>query len=157
VPPLPPGDISRSIPPLKPKASLYQILALRDCPLFRFCNGRRLYDDPKSQAFFQVLPHKRVSKPVNPIASSILMALSAQSSASYNPELDILLSSLESCAPSDLCLLSSPRASALHTAFESVFYDDFDPKSQKDIDRLPPAQAQRYNDASLTEFNGMKK
>jgi hypothetical protein len=81
----------------------------------------------------------------------------AQSSDPYNPELDILLSSLESGVPSELCLLTSPRASDLHTAFESVFYDGPDPKSQKDIDRLPPAQAKRYNDASIQEFNGMKR
>jgi hypothetical protein len=75
------------------------------------------------------------------------MTLMAQPSAPYNPELDVLLSSLESGVPSDLCLLSSPRASALHTAFKSVFYDGPDTKSQKDIDRLPPAQAQQRNNA----------
>ncbi len=119
--------------------------------------GDRLNDGPKSQAFFQVLPSKRVSQPTNPIASSVLQALLAQSSDPYNPELDILLSSLESGVPSELCLLTSSRASALHTAFESVFYDGPDPKSQKDIDRLPPAQAKRYNDDSIQEFNGMKQ
>jgi hypothetical protein len=116
----------------------------------------RRNDGPKSQAFFQDIPSKRVSKPVNPTASSVLLALLAQSSDPYNPELDILLSSLESGVPSDLCLLSSPRSSALHSAFDSVFYDGPDPKSQKDIDRLSPTHAKRYNDASIAEFNGMK-
>ncbi len=85
------------------------------------------------------------------------MALLAQSADPANPELHVLLSALESDVPSDLCLLSSPHASALHTTFDSVFYDGPDPKSQKDIDRLSPVNAKRYNDASIAEFHGMKR
>ena len=120
----------------------------------------RRNDGPKSQAFFQVIPSKRSTaqhnKP-NPTASTVLTALLAQASDPYNPELDLLLSSLESGRPADLCLLSSYRTSELHSALEGVFYDGPDPKSQKDIDNMVPAQAKRYNDASIAEFNGMKK
>jgi hypothetical protein len=31
-----------------------------------------------------------------------------------------------------------------------------DPKSQNDIDRMDPRDAQRFNDATITEVNGMK-
>ncbi len=49
--------------------------------------------------------------------------------------------------------MSIPRTSALHAAF----FDGQDPKSQREIDQLPPEEAKRYNDATRAEFNGMKK
>ncbi len=79
-----------------------------------------------------------------------------QSPNEYNPELDILLSCLESKVSPDLCLLSSARFTALHQAYPSDL-EGRDPKSQKEIDNLPPAEAKRFNDATLNEFNGMKK
>jgi hypothetical protein len=36
-------------------------------------------------------------------------------------------------------------------------FDGQDPKSQREIDQLPPQEAKRYNDATRAEFNEMKK
>jgi hypothetical protein len=54
-------------------------------------------------------------------------------------------------------VLTTQRSTDLHYAFASVFYDGPDPKSQKEIDRMPPIHAKRYNDASIAEFTGMKR
>jgi hypothetical protein len=114
--------------------------------------------------FFQVPaitpgPNRRSSRKV-PLSSTAVPAtkiLSAlmPSPDGYNPELDTLLSCLESKVPPDLCLLSSSRTTALHEAFPADL-DRRDPKSQKEIDALSPAEAERYNDATITEFLGMK-
>jgi hypothetical protein len=82
-------------------------------------------------------------------------ALLATPPNSYNPELDILVSCLESKVPPNLCLLSTAHTTALHATFPSDM-DEPDPKSQKEIDLLPPDKAKCFNDATLTEFLGMK-
>jgi hypothetical protein len=51
--------------------------------------------------------------------------------------------------------MSTPGTTALHTTFCGEF-DQPDPKSQKEIDKLPPEHQKRYNDATMTEFLGMK-
>jgi hypothetical protein len=130
--------------------------------------GDRKNDGPKSVSFFQVpdfqssghntrSSRNTTSQSSNPTLSptTVLSAL-MQSPDEYNPELDILLSCLESKVPPDLCLLSSARTTALHQAFP-VDLEGRDPRSQKEIDNLPPDEAKRFNDATLTEFNGMKK
>jgi hypothetical protein len=135
--------------------------------------GERMNDGPKSKAFFQVLPSKRTSyatltpssstttpvptQPASTNASQVLLALLSAAPEAYNPELDILMSAIESGVTSQLCLLSSQRTSDLHSAHDNVYYNGPDPKSQKEIELLPPAQAQRYNDASIAEFHGMKR
>ncbi len=70
-----------------------------------------------------------------------LHALVAQTPKPISLELHVLLSCMESRVSPDLCLLSTPRTSALHSAFASVFYDGPDPKSQKEIDRMSPIHA----------------
>jgi hypothetical protein len=122
--------------------------------------GDRRNDGPKSKEFFQVLPSKRsVSRPAEPNSppTATLQALSAQASPSSSRELDVLLSCMESRVSPDLCVLLTQRSTDLHYAFASVFYDGPDPKSQKEIDRMPPIHAKRYNDASIAEFTGMKR
>ncbi len=130
--------------------------------------GDRKNDGPKSVSFFQVPDHNssgpnrrssRIvpSQPANPVSSpSTVLSAILQSPDVYNPELDILLSCLESKVPADLCLLSTRRTTALHAAFP-IDLEGRDPKSQKEIDNMNPAEAKRFNDATLTEFNGMKK
>ena len=141
-------------PTAKPSSKYWTYEVVHDPPS---TTGDRQNDGPKSHSFFQVIPPKRTAGKPSPTASSVLTALIAQATDPYNPELDILLASLESGHPSDLCLLSSYRTSELHSALDGIFYDGPDPKSQKEIDRMPMHQAQRYNDASISEFNGMKQ
>jgi transposase InsO family protein len=132
--------------------------------------GDRTNDGPKLASFFQVPDSQRpgyntrrnrntASQSSNPTLSptKVLSALMQSPDVNeYNPELDILLSCLESKIPPGLCLLSSARSTALHQTFP-VDLEGRDPKSQKEIDNLPPDEAKRFNDATLTEFNGMKK
>jgi hypothetical protein len=116
--------------------------------------GDRNNDGPKNVSFFEPAssgPAKRSSRST-PGPSSALLATPPNS---YNPELDILMSCLESKVPPSLCLLSTARTTALHATFPSDM-DEPDPKSQKEIDLLPPDKAQRFNDATLNEFLGMK-
>ncbi len=130
--------------------------------------GDRKNDGSKSVSFFQVPdppqngPNRRSSRNIslqssNPALSpTTVLSTLIQSPDKYNPELDILLSCLESKVSPDRCLLSSARTTALHQVFPDGLKGR-DPKSQKEIDSLPPAEAKRFNDATLTEFNGMKK
>jgi hypothetical protein len=116
--------------------------------------GDRNNDGPKNVSFFEPAssgPATRSSRS-NPGPSSALLATPPNS---YNPELDILMSCLESKVPPSLCLLSTARTTALHATFPSDL-DGPDPKSQKEIDLLPPDKAKRFNDATLNEFLGMK-
>jgi hypothetical protein len=122
-------------------------------------------DGPKSVSFFQVPaitpgPNRRSSRNL-PLSSTDVPATKVLSALmpspdGYNPELDTLLYGLESKVPPDLCLISSQRTTALHEAFPADL-DGRDPKSQKKIDALSPTEAKRYNDATITEFIGMKK
>jgi hypothetical protein len=123
-------------------------------------------DGPKAISFFQVPETQPGSarrsariatqtSAMNIAPSKVLSAL-MKAPDEYNAELDTLLSCLESKAPPDLCLLSTPRTSALHATFPGDL-NGRDPKSQREIDQLPPEEAKRYNDATLAEFNGMKK
>jgi hypothetical protein len=128
--------------------------------------GDRMNDGPKAISFFQV-PETSTgserrsariatqSSTTNIAPAKVLSAL-MKAPDEYNAELDTLLSCLESKIPPDLCLLSTPRTSALHATFTGDL-NGRDPKSQREIDRLPLEEAQRYNDATLAEFNGMKK
>ncbi len=121
--------------------------------------GDRRNDGPKSKEFFQVLPSKRsVSRPAEPKSPStaILQALLAQTSPPSSRELDVLLSCMESRVSPDLCVLTTQRSTDLHYAFASVFYDGPDPKSQKEIDRMPPVHAKRYNDASIASQSSLE-
>jgi hypothetical protein len=117
--------------------------------------GDRRNDGPKSVSFFQTPPpvdgpNRRSSR-----NTSTAPALLAASPETYNPALDTLMSSIESRVPPDLCLMSTPSTTALHATFSGEL-DGPDPKSQKEINNLPPEQAKRYNDATMTEFLGMK-
>jgi transposase InsO family protein len=127
--------------------------------------GDRKNDGPKSISFFQVpattlSPNRRSSRNVPQSSTEVpatkVLSAFMPSPDGYNPELDTLLSCLESKVPPDLCLLSSKRTTALHEAFPADL-DGRDPKSQKEIDALSPTEAKRYNDATITEFLGMKK
>jgi hypothetical protein len=125
--------------------------------------GDRRNDGPKSVSFFQAPPtvqgeYRRNARniPLQASAPANVMSALMQTPEEYNPELDILMSCLESKIPADLCLLSTQRTSALHENFSGNI-DGHDPKSQKEIDLLPPEEAKRYNDTTLAEFNGMKK
>ena len=121
--------------------------------------GDRQNDGPKSKEFFQAAqPTRSASQPEltsNP--SDVLQALLAQTFPPQSRELEVLLSCMESRMTPDLCMLSTSRSTDLHFAFASVFYDGPDPKSQKEIDRMLPVHAQRYNEASIAEFTGMKR
>ncbi len=97
-------------------------------------------------------PNRRSSRVAHNAPAPALLASSPET---YDPAIDILMSSLESRIPPDLCLMSTPSTTALHTTFSGEF-DEPDPKSQKKIDQLPPEHQQRYNDATMTEFLGMK-
>jgi hypothetical protein len=112
--------------------------------------GDRSNDGPKSKAFFNDLPPRRTTRNNTPLPGST-------ANIAHSPELQVLLSCLESNVFPDVCLLTSARTTELHSAFGSVFFDGPDPKSQRDIDLLSPQNAQRYNDATIAEFNGMKK
>jgi hypothetical protein len=128
--------------------------------------GDRKNDGPKSTSFFQAVPTAQgserrssriqaqsITKPTTP---ATILSILTTSPEKYNDELDNLLSCLESKVPPDLCLMSTPRTSALHATFSGEI-DGRDPKSQKEIHQLPPEEAKRYNDATIAEFNGMKK
>jgi hypothetical protein len=128
--------------------------------------GDRKNDGPKSTSFFQVLPtaqgpERRSSRiqaqsTIKPTTPATILSILTMIPEKYNDELDNLLSCLESKVPPALCLMSTPRTSALHATFSGEI-DGRDPKSQKEIDLLPPEEAKRYNDATIAEFNGMKK
>ncbi len=128
--------------------------------------GDRKNDGPKSVSFFQVPPaiqgperrSARINAQANikPTTPATILPAMATSPDEYNNELDNLLSCLESQIPPDLCLMSTPRTSALHATFSGDI-DGRDPKSQRELDQLPPEVAKRYNDATRVEFNGMKK
>ena len=116
--------------------------------------GDRNNDGPKNISFFQPAssrPASRSSRSTHGPSSALLTTMPTR----HNPELDILMSCLESGVPSSTCLLSTARTTALHATFPSDF-DEPDPKSQKEINLLPPNKAKRFNDATLTEFLGMK-
>ena len=149
--------------PSIPKATKYWKYVPEGAPTG---TGDRKNDGPKSVSFFQVPPAiqgpERRSTRINtqatikPTTPATVLPAMATSPEKYNDELDTLLSCLESKIPPDLCLMSSPRTSALHATFQGDI-DGRDPKSQREIDRLPPEEAKRYNDATRAEFNGMKK
>jgi hypothetical protein len=115
--------------------SLHQKLFLRFPDDSR---GDRRNDGPKSASFFQLPPpvdgpDRRSSR----IAlSTPAPALLASSPETYDPALDILMSSIESRTPPDLCLMSTPSTTALHDTFCGEFNEPA-PKSQKEIDKLP--------------------
>ena len=50
----------------------------------------------------------------------------------------------------------SPEAEVIREHFHPIGLDEKDPKSQKEIDRMPPAKAKRFNMATQKEFQGMK-
>ncbi len=125
---------------------------MMDQNLCRFSKFHQKFKDLKDEAQGS-MPNQATIKPTTP--ATVLPAM-ATSPEKYNDELDTLLSCLESKIPPDLCLMSTPRTSALHATFPGDI-DGRDPKSQREIDQLPPEEAKRYNDATRAEFNGMKK
>jgi hypothetical protein len=120
--------------------------------------GDRRNDGHKFSSLFKLPPpvvdgpNRRSSRIAHNVPAPALIATSPEV---YDPALDILMSSLESRISPDLCLMSTPGTTALHTTFCGEF-DQPDPKSQKEIDKLPPEHQKRYNDATMTEFLGMK-
>ncbi len=94
--------------------------------------GDRRNDGPKSASFFQLPPpldgpNRRSSRITNTAP-----ALLAASPETYDPALDILMSSIESRIPPDLCRMSTPCTTTLHATFFGDL-DGPDPKSQKEI------------------------
>jgi hypothetical protein len=155
--PTDPDDVSKTTP--SESSSIPAVLP--DKPATKFWHyevvppaasaGDRSNDGPKSKAFFNDLPARRV-----PRTNSTPLSDSTANLA-HSPELQVLLSCMESNVSPDVCLLTSARTSDLHSAFGTVFFYGPDPKSQRDIDQLSPQHAQRYNDATIAEFQGMKK
>jgi hypothetical protein len=116
--------------------------------------GDRNNDGPKNASFLKTVTPSTTGRATRSI-SGLPSTLFATSPERINPKLDIFMSCLESQVPPNLCILSTPRTTALHATFPGDL-DGLDPKSQKEIDLLPLDEAKRFNDATLQEFLGMK-
>jgi transposase InsO family protein len=57
----------------------------------------------------------------------------------------------------ELVMACSAIKDDVSTQLEDVNLSTPDPKSQRDIDRMQPSDAKRFNDATLSEVNGMKQ